>query len=264
MNEEEFRIRLNMGQAVEIFGLKVRNYTLNEIVEDLGYSKFKYLREFVNLEPDSFEEEMNKSIEAYMYEVKEYLVMTYQDIEYDLDFTLYDMCAYIPFIKAMFIEFLQTFTMYEDISVEHKVEADKLKIECDRSLTLELNREEFEAFLDYFSVLNFTTKVDRGRTQDSQSVKDFDKKAQEIKMKYGVKNKQGITLESIISALINSNNPNYTHKDIGCKTIYQIMDSFGRICKMKENDFMNLLRCNGMSKIGEEEVRRSMWYYNLY
>lgn len=266
MTEEEFRIRLNKKSNTKIFDIPIRQCTLDEILDDIGYDKFKHTREFVNLNIDSFNDEISKNIEEYMYDVKEKLMLDYQGVGYDMIFDLYDMVLYVPFIMEMFIDFLKMFTYCKEIYVKHIPAIDEMLIIYyieEESFKVTLTRKSFEEFMDMFSILNFTVRVDRSRVKDSDSVKEFDRQAKEIKEKYGVKGRQDITLESITSALIDSDNPNYTHESIGSKTIYQIMNSFGRMCKMRDNDFMNLIRVNA-TKIKEEDIKSSMWYCNLY
>lgn len=266
MDEEEFRIRLNKKSNVDVMGIPIKQLTLDEILDCVGYSKFKYTREFVNLSLDSFHDDMVKNIEDYMFDVKEALMINYPDIGYDLVFDMFDMCLYVPFIKDMFMDFMNVFTYCDDIVIEHVPFIDEMLIIYyvdGVSNKLSLTRDLFYKMIDLFSILNYTVKVDRDKIVDSDAVKEFDKKAKEIKEKYGVKSKNDVTLESITSALIDSDNPNYTHESIGSKTIYQIMNSFSRMCKMKDNEFMNLIRVN-CSKIDENEIRKSSWFYNLY
>ena len=266
MREEEFRIRLNTNKPVNIFGLKVRQLTLDEVMDDIGYDKFKQVRDFVNLDISSFSDEISSSIEEYMLDVKECLILNYPTTNYDMTYDLYDMCLHVPFIKTMFMDFIKTFTTCEDVIINHMEVVDEMTIlytQDERFESLTLNRQTFYEFMDLFSILNFTVRVDRDRVRDSESVKEFDRKANEIKKKYGFKSKQEVTLESITSALIDSDNPNYTHESIGGKTIYQIMNSFNRMCKIKDNEFMNLVRVNA-TKIDSNDVKANMWYYNLY
>lgn len=266
LSEEEFRIRLNKNMECDIFGLPIKQVTLDEVLEDIGYQKFKHIREFVNLSLDMFDDKVANDIEDYMLDVKEQLILAYPDVKYEIEFDLFDLCLYIPFAKTMFIDFLKTFTRCEDISFEHVQFTDEMLMIYfidGQSNKLRLNRNDFNELIDLFSILNFTVRVDRNRHKDSASVKEFDKKANEIKEKYGFKSKSDVTLESITSALIDSDNPNYTHESIGSKTIYQIMNSFNRMCKMKDNEFMNLVRVNA-TKIKDSDIRSSMWYYNLY
>lgn len=266
IDEEEFRIRLNKCSDVDIMGMPVKQVTLDDILDVIGYKKFRYIREFVNFDIDNLNEDISKTISDYMFDVKEHLMFEYQNVGYDLVFDMFDMCLYVPFIKEMFIEFLHTFTYCEDIVVEHIAFIDEMLIVFyvnGNSNKLSLNRSQFDEFIDCFSILNYTVKVDRDKKQDSESVKEFDRKAKEVKDKYGIKSKNNVTLESITSALIDSDNPNYTHESIGSKTIYQIMNSFSRMCKMKDNEFMNLVRVN-CSKIDEDEIRKNSWFYNLY
>lgn len=266
IDEEEFRIRLNKCSSVDIMGMPVRQITLDEILDVVGYKKFRYIRDFVNFDIENLNEDILEMINEYMFDVKERLMMEYPCVGYDLLFDMYDMCLYVPSINELFIEFIQTFTYCEDVVVEHIAFIDEMLIVFyvdGKSNKLSLNRKQFEEFIDYFSILNYTVRVDRSKQKDSESVKEFDRKANEIKEKYGIKSKNSMTLESITSALIDSDNPNYTHESIGSKTIYQIMNSFSRMCKMKDNEFMNLVRVN-CSKIDEDEIKKSSWFYNLY
>lgn len=266
LSEEEFRIRLNKNMKCDVFGIPIKQVTLDEILDSIGYQRFKYIREFVNLSLDMFDDKIARDIEDYMFEIKEQLILEYPDVKYEIDFDLFDLCNYVPFVKTMFIDFLKTFTECEDVSFEHIQFTDEMLIIYfieGKSNRLTLKRSDFIEFVDLFSILNFTVRVDRNRPKDSASVKEFDKKASEIKEKYGFKSKSDITLESIISALIDSDNPNYTHESIGSKTIYQIMNSFNRMCKMKDHEFMNLVRVNA-TKIKESDIKSNMWYYNLY
>lgn len=267
MSEEEFRIRLNKGMNVDIFGIPVRQYTLDEVLDNLGYDKFKYLREVVNTSIDLFTPDMRRDISDYMFEVKTSLMVRNQDVPYDIDFDLFDMCLYAPIINNLFIDFMNTFTYATEISLKHIEESDEMVIfykvdGMDRKLSL--TRENFVEFVDLFSILNFSVRTNKEKhINNSKAVEDFDKKAKEIKDKYGIKDKHDITFESITSSLINSENPNYTHESIGSKTMYQIMDSFSRMSKFKDNEFMNLVRVN-CSEIDKNEVSKSSWFYNIY
>ena len=266
MREEEFRIRLNTNKSATIFGLNVKQLTLDEVMDEIGYDKFKQVRDFVNLDISSFNKELANSIEECMFDIKEHLIINYPDTHYEMTFDLFDLCLYIPFIKSMLIEFIEMFTTCRDVIVNHMEVVDEMTIlytQGNGFESLTLTRDNFIEFIDLFSILNFTVRVDRNRANDSESVKEFDKKANDIKEKYGFKSKQEVTLESITSALIDSDNPNYTHESIGGKTIYQIMNSFNRMCKIKDNEFMNLVRVNA-TKIDNNDVRANMWYYNLY
>ena len=266
MNEEEFRIRLTKQHNVDIFDLPIKQITINQILDEIGYSKYKSIREFVNLDLNMFEAKMVKDIENYMYEVKEALMSEYSDVGYDIDFTLFDLCLYVPFINDMFVDFLHMFTYCESVQVQHIAPFDTMLIVYsidDTPHKLSLTRKQFEKFIDLFSILNYAVPIDNERSHDSESVKEFDRKAEEIKSKYGIKPKQDITIESIISSLIDSDNTSYTHENIGFKTMYQIMSSFYRMCKIKDNDFMNLVRVN-CSKISESDIKKASWFYNLY
>lgn len=275
ISEEEFRVRLNVKKPVEIYGLEVKQYTLDDILDKTGYLKFNRLRNFVNLNIDSFEDSVSKEIDDYMFTIKENLMMSYPYAGYDIDYNLFDMCCHVPFIKNMFIDFLYAFTIgCEDILVEHNPNFNKLTIlytnlnksednNKEKIEQLTLDSVQFDDFIDLFSILNFTVRVDRSTVKDSESVKEFDKKAEEIKSQYGFKSRQDITLESITSSLIDSGNTSYNHENIGGKTIYQIMNSFNRMCKIKDNAFMNLVRVNS-SKIKDDDIKKNMWYYNLY
>lgn len=267
MSEEEFRIRLNKKMKVDIFGIPVRQYTLDEVLDGLGYEKFKYLREVVNTSIDLFAPDMKRDISDYMFEVKTKLMVRNPDMPYDIYFDLFDMCLYVPVINNLFIEFMNTFTYATDISLRHIEESDEMvifyKLE-DEARKLSLDRKGFNELIDLFSVLNFSVRTSKDKyITNSKSVEDFDKKVKEIKDKYGIKDKHDITFESITSALINSENPNYTHESIGNKTMYQIMDSFSRMCKFKDNEFMNLVRVN-CSKVDKNEISKTSWFYNIY
>ena len=265
LSEEEFRIRLLQNMECDIFGLKVKSITLDDILNRIGFDKYKQLREFVNLTLDTFQDEIAKEIENYVLDKKEVLLLNNPYAHYDMSYDLFDLCLHVPFINKMFIEFLNTFTYCTYIEVQHIALTDEMLIvyftdkEADK---LKLNRFEFVEFMDFFSILNFTTRVPKEHYTESESVKEFDRKAKEIKEKYGFRNKSDITLESIISSLVNSG-VNYTHENIRSKTMYQIIDSFNRICKIKENEFMNLIRVN-KADVKEGDVRRSAWYYNIY
>lgn len=275
ISEEEFRVRLNVKKPVEIYGLQVKQYTLDDVLDKTGYLRFNRLRNFVNLSIDSFEYGVSKEIDDYMFTIKESLMMSYPYAGYDIDYNLYDMCCHVPFIKNMFIDFLYAFTIgCEDILVEHNPNFNKLTIlytnlnksednDKEKIEQLTLDKVQFDDFIDLFSILNFTVRVDHSMVKDSESVKEFDKKAEEIKSQYGFKSRQDITLESITSSLIDSGNTSYNHENIGGKTIYQIMNSFNRMCKIKDNEFMNLVRVNS-SKIKDDDIKKNMWYYNLY
>lgn len=275
ISEEEFRVRLNVKKPVEIYGLQVKQYTLDDVLDKTGYLRFNRLRNFVNLNIDSFEDGVSKEIDDYMFTIKESLMMSYPYAGYDIDYNLFDMCCHVPFIKNMFIDFLYAFTIgCEDILVEHNPNFNKLTIlytnlnksednDKEKIEQLTLDKVQFDEFIDLFSILNFTVRVDHSMVKDSESVKEFDKKAEEIKSQYGFKSRQDITLESITSSLIDSCNTSYNHENIGGKTIYQIMNSFNRMCKIKDNEFMNLVRVNS-SKIKDDDIKKNMWYYNLY
>lgn len=262
MNEEEFRLKLNLNLPVEIYGLQVKQLTIGEILDKTGYTAFNSIRNFVNFNIEYIEYDIAKEIKDYMFDVKENLIELYPSI-YKLDFSLFDMCYYVPFIRDMFISFLKTFTIHKDFVVFHQQTLDELIITYDDE-QLSLNRIQFESFIDLFSILNYTTKVDREIIKQNDKVKDFDNKVDEIKKRCGFKEKQDITLESIISALIDSDNTSYTHETASSKTIYQVMTSFHRMCRIKDNEFMNLIRINSTQKIKERDIKNSLWYYNFY
>lgn len=266
MSEEEFRIRLNKNMKTSIYNIPIKQLTLDEILDDIGYDKFKHIRDFVNISPTTINDGVKGELDEFMFDIKEYLMLAHPSVGYDLIYTFFDMCLYVPFISQMFVEFLKTFTYCDEVIIQHVPFIDEMLIVYyidGQSNKLSLTRKSFDDFIDMFSILNYTSRVNREFVEDSEAVKEFDRKAREIKEKYGVKESASVTLESITSALIDSDNPNYTHESIGCKTMYQIMNSFSRMCKMKDNDFMNLVRVNS-SKIDENTIKESAWYYNLY
>lgn len=263
MTEEEFRIRLNVKKPVTIFEMEVRQYTLDEILDVIGYKNFNYMRNFVNLTTDSLDKKVADDIDEYLFNIKEQLMIQYSGVGYDFDYTLFDMCGYVPFINSMFVEFLTTFTIHSDIEVSHVPVFDEMIIRYDGSKNLVLSREQFDEFMDMFSILNYSVKVDRNFVKDSEAVKEFDDRAKEIKEQFGWQERQEVTLESITSALIDSDNSSYNHENICDKTIYQILNSFNRMCKLKDNEFMNLIRVNCTS-IKEDDIKKSTWYYNIY
>lgn len=266
MSEEEFRIRLNKNMRTTIYNIPIKQLTLDEILDDVGYDRFKYIRDFVNMSPQTMNGDIVGELDDFMFDIKEQLMLLNPTVGYDLIYTLFDMCLYVPFVKQMFIDFLKTFTYCEEIIIQHIAFVDEMLIIYyidGQSNKLSLDRQAFDDFIDMFSILNYTSRVNRDVVEDSESVKEFDRKAKEIKEKYGVKESATVTIESVISALVDSDNPNYTHESIGCKTMYQVMNSFSRMCKMKDNDFMNLIRVNA-SKVDENAIKESAWYYNLY
>lgn len=266
-NELNYRNKLLLKKLdANILGLNIKQFTVNDI-DDVGYEEFNRKRQFIFLNKNTFSDDaLAMEIDKYMMEIKETLMFQYQDILYDIDYNLFDLISYIPFINDMFIEFLEFFTINKIHKVYHVPEDDEMVIIYDDKL-MHINRNQFDDLLRMFSILNFSTDLfnEDSKIAKAKEVYDFDKQVEELKGKYSFikEKKEDITFNSILSWLCNDGK-GYTHENIGDRTIYQIMDSYSRRNYMSYCDLINNVRGNGLCTMDDKALVKINYAFDLY
>lgn len=262
MDIEVYKNLLLFAQPIELYGFKVKQYTVLELLTE--FNRFNYMRNFVyHINKDSINAKYKREIDLFMFDVKEMLVMEYDCVGYDIAYDTFDLVCYHPEYNALFVAFLNYFTDDNIQSAEHMPQIDRLNVTYNDVNVCPLTREEFKDLLNRLCLLNYANEIDdiEDKVEKSEEAVDFDEKKRALKEKYGFKDKPTMTFNSILSWLANDG---YTHETLINKTIFQIMDALKRKNHMEYCKLINNARSNGMCDMKEAELKKINNAFCLY
>lgn len=257
---ESYKNLLLFAVPVSLYGLEIKQYKVRDLL--CGYEEFNRYRQFVYLSKNTLHKQTKKDIDAYMFDVKEYLLMNYGEAGYSLEYDTFDLVAYVGYLNHAFVEFLTYFTQHTISDVTHIKEIDLLRIVYDDTKVLCLNREQFGDMMNRFCILNYASSLsDTERIEKTSAAEEFDEKKKELEDKFGFKKKQDITFNSILSWLVNDG---FDHNLLINKTMYQVMDSMRRKGYMEYCKLINNARSSGNCNMKEAELKKINNAFCLY
>lgn len=262
---EDFRLFLTLGKEISIYNFHIRNYTIEEICE-MKYSEFNKRLSILMFDLNDLSIKDRKLFDDHMFQVKEDLMMEYSHIKYELDYDLFDLIGYVKPINDKFVDLMNFITYDKVIAISHDKTFDKLKFFIDIGDSCKvkvLSRKDFVNFIEMLNICVFADSGKKNKITLDDKAKVYEEEVRQIKEKYNIKDKKEITITSIISSECNSNS-SMTYDNIKNKTFYQLMDAYKVLNHFKYSELMDKIRCTGMVKMNENDIKKAFWSKDVY
>lgn len=206
------KARLLKGSRIVVHGITIKNYTLGEIFDDIGLTRYLQMSSLANRKPKDF--------------------LTSEFINQVPDFTLFDVLCISSELNEIYLNFLNFFTGYEweFIANEAFIEFHSINENGER---VYVNKGNFDSLLD---VVKATYCLDKSKRESDRD--DIDDEMKELLMEFEeesdkVRKAKGsnITIIGIIDGVSNKH-PSINLFNIWGYTIYQLMNTYYALSKI--------------------------------
>lgn len=265
LNENEVRLKLTAIKDIVLNGIRFRQYTIDEIIE-MGFINYSRKKDLAFFELSKlFKEDLISIIDDMMFEIKEGLIEEYPDMNYDIDYDLFDMVTHIELVKDAFKGFMKFFTYHEFKDFVHNPSVDQMLVTYDDVEVVMLTREQFEDILNVIRLMTYGVVKLEDKITQTEKAKRYHDEVDEMKKKWGFKENPKVTFNSIIHGVCNSKHTCINYDNVGSKTMYHICEAETAIEYGEYRELMNNAKANGMApKLTKSEEEKLRWNYNHY
>ena len=202
-SDEQLKAELLLGLDIDICNITLKNHKLGTIIKDIKLDKYNYLSTLSIIE------------------IKDILKDKFENIK---DVTVYKLSFVIPDINKWYIEFLNTFTNYNNWESN-----DLFGIYMVQGERITLNEDDLDLIFKVFKKMYW---IERGNKKDtidpsmavSEEVRQMAEEFAELEREKN-KKKKHITLNGIIAGVCSTSH-NYSFFNVENLTMYQLMTEF--------------------------------------
>ncbi len=223
MSDSELKARLLKGLDIDYQGVVIRNYSIGEIIEDLGLDRYYYLAGLTTVEVKDLVKANNP-----------------EDID---KLTVYGL--FCNEFRATFIDFLNTFTylQWEYVSIKEFVAYEDNDRKKKR---YRINLNNFEGLMKLIKKMYVINRGEKKNELDIDPIMATSKEAKalaEFFLEPDEKtdkndSKSGITLNGVINGLI-SKGVGYNYSNIWDLKMYQLMSLYYGV--IRDEDYQNVI-----------------------